>query len=112
MITLKPVRQGLCAGAQSSHCKYFYVDMTCARGQQGKVRLNTIRANTKYTELIETKRVYKHPLYKYKEAYNDVSLIELGRRIAYDYDNFGDTPTCVDLGIARDRKQQKTFKNS
>ena len=75
------------------------MDMTCARGQQGKVRVNTIRANTNYMEVIETKRVYKHPLYKYGEAYNDVSLIELGRRIVYNYDKFGDTPTCLDLGI-------------
>ena len=30
--------------------------------------------------------------------YNDVAVIELGRRIEYDYDKFGDSPTCLDQG--------------
>jgi hypothetical protein len=63
------------------------------------VKTNNIRVKTKYQEVVETKRVYKHPLYKFKRAYDDIALIELGRRIVYDYDTLGDTPTCLDLGI-------------
>jgi hypothetical protein len=74
--------------------------LATSRGS-GEVKLNTIRVNTKYQEMVETKRVYKHPLYKYGRAYDDIALIELGRRIVYDYDTFGDTPTCLDLGIYR-----------
>ena len=41
------------------------------------------------------KKVYKHPLYKYPSLYNDVAVIELGRRIEYNYEKFGDSPTCM-----------------
>jgi hypothetical protein len=43
------------------------------------VKTNNIRVKTKYQEVVETKRVYKHPLYKFKRAYDDIALIELGR---------------------------------
>ena len=45
---------------------------------------------------MEIKKVYKHPLYIYPNLYNDVAVVELGRRIEYDYDKFGDSPTCLD----------------
>ena len=45
---------------------------------------------------MEIKKVYKHPLYTYPNLYNDVAVVELGRRIDYDYDKFGDSPTCLD----------------
>ena len=41
------------------------------------------------------KKVYKHPLYEYPSLYNDVAVIELGRRIEYDFDKYGDSPTCM-----------------
>ena len=44
------------------------------------------------------KKVYKHPLYNFPSLYNDVSVIELGRRVVYDYDTYGDSPTCMDQG--------------
>ena len=44
------------------------------------------------------KRAFKHPLYKFGRAYDDIALLELGRRIVFDFDNYGDTPTCLDLG--------------
>ena len=40
--------------------------------------------------------MYKHPLYKYPNLYNDIAIVELGRRIEYDYNKFGDSPTCLD----------------
>jgi len=64
-----------------------------------QVRINTIRDNTLYKELVEIKRVFKHPLYKYPNLYNDVAVLELGRRVEYDYDLYGDTPSCLDRGI-------------
>jgi hypothetical protein len=66
---------------------------------RGPIRtLTTIRINTKYKEVMEVKRVYKHPLYKFGRGYDNIALVELERRIAYDYDIFGDSPTCMDLG--------------
>ena len=44
------------------------------------------------------KRYFKHPLYKYPTLYNDIAIAELGRRIEYNYDRYGDTPTCLDQG--------------
>ena len=44
------------------------------------------------------KKIYKHPLYTYPNLYNDVAVIELGRRVEFDYDKFGDSPTCLDQG--------------
>jgi hypothetical protein len=61
----------------------------------------TIRFNTQYRETIEMKRVYRHPLYEYGRGYNNIALIELGRRIVFNYDKFGDMPTCLDTGIDR-----------
>ena len=56
------------------------------------------RDGTLYKESVEMKKVYKHPLYKFPSLYNDVSVIELGRRVVYDFDVYGDTPTCMDQG--------------
>ena len=39
--------------------------------------------------MIEVKRVYKHPNYRYPKLYNDLAMIELGRRITYDYKKVG-----------------------
>ena len=69
-------------------------------GASGRsIRANTIRVNTLYTETIEIKRVYRHPEYRFPKSYNDIALIELGRRIVFDYDKFGDSPVCIDQGV-------------
>ena len=81
----------------ASHC-YDDFQNGVSNGPQ-KVRVNTIRDNTNHLELIEIKRVYKHPNYKYPNLYDDVAVLELGRRIEYDFDKFGDTPSCLDQGI-------------
>ena len=54
------------------------------------------RDKTGNIETIEQKRVFKHPLYKFPTLYNDVAIVELGRRIEYNYDKFGDSPDCMD----------------
>lgn len=44
------------------------------------------------------KKAYIHPHYEYPSLYDDIAVVELGRRIVYDYDKFGDTPFCLDQG--------------
>ena len=56
----------------------------------------SFRDKTGNIETIEQKRVFKHPLYKFPTLYNDVAIVELGRRIEYNYDKFGDSPDCMD----------------
>ena len=81
----------------ASHC---YDDFaTGVSAGPRKVRINTIRAGTHYNEIIEIKRIYKHPGYTFPNLYNDVAVLELGRRVEYQYDKFGDTPTCIDKGL-------------
>ena len=63
-----------------------------------KVRTTFIRDQTNHTEFVEIKRVYRHPNYKYPIFYDDVAVLELGRRIEYDFDKFGDSPSCMDQG--------------
>jgi hypothetical protein len=46
-------------------------------------------------ENVEVKRTFIHPFYNYPQFYHDIAVSELGRRIEYDYDRFGDTPTCL-----------------
>ena len=45
----------------------------------------TIRHNTKFNETIEVKRTYIHPDYVFPQLYNDVAVLELGRRIPFNY---------------------------
>ena len=59
----------------------------------------TIRDNTNNLELVEVRRVYKHPNYEYPILYNDIALVELGRRVEYNYEKFGDTPACINQGL-------------
>jgi len=77
----------------ASHC---YDDFGSAVGQPRQVKINTIRDNTPFKDVIEIKRVFKHPKYVYPNLYNDIALLELGRRIDYNYTKYGDTPQCID----------------
>ena len=38
----------------------------------------------------------------YGQLYGDIALIELGRRILFDFEQFGDTPACLDTGLKLD----------
>ena len=44
-----------------------------------------IREGTEYEETVEVRKVYRHPDYRYPRLYNDVAVLELGRRIEYDF---------------------------
>ena len=57
-----------------------------------------MRPGTEYAEVIEIKRSFIHPLYKFPLSYNDISLSEVGRRILFDFDKYGDSPACLDQG--------------
>ena len=51
--------------------------------------MNTLRDGTPFKEVIEVKRVYQHPNYQYPKLYDDIAVVELGRRIPYDYEKVG-----------------------
>ncbi|XP_023335873.1 uncharacterized protein LOC111707106 [Eurytemora carolleeae] len=50
-------------------------------------------------ELVEVKNIYLHPRYRYGELHADIALIELGRRVEFKPEEFGDTPICLDKGL-------------
>ena len=52
---------------------------------EDKKKVVRIRAGTPYEELVEIRKVYRHPRYKFPRLYNDVAVLELGRRIEYDF---------------------------
>lgn len=81
----------------AAHC--YENDMNIFTGGQRQVRVNTIRQNTENKEIIEIKRRFLHPLYTSPSLYNDIAVLELGRRVEYDFAVFGDSPSCLDQGI-------------
>ena len=58
-----------------------------------------------FQETIEVRHVYLHPHFESGEQYGEVALLELGRRIQFDFDQFGDTPACLDTGIELEGKE-------
>jgi len=42
--------------------------------------------------------VTQHPKYVHPNLYNDIAVIELGRRLPENFLKYGDTPTCLDDG--------------
>jgi len=85
----------------AAHCSDFYG----VEGQQKKIRIQAMRTTvSELLEYIEVKNVYIHPEYEVGSYYNDIALIELGRRIEFDFERFGDTPECIDQGIDLDGK--------
>jgi hypothetical protein len=79
----------------AAHC---YVKYNAFTEEARQVKVKSIRVNTTFTELVEVKRVYKHPLYRFPMQYNDVAVMELGRRVEYNFEKFGDSPSCIDQG--------------
>ena len=53
-----------------------------------------VRDHTPYKEIIEIRRQFLHPLYD-GEFYYDIAVLELERKIIYDFDKFGDSPACL-----------------
>ena len=69
----------------AAHCYDDFNDLKPGATQR-EVRVNNLRENTAFTEIVEIKRVYSHPLYTYPLLYNDVAVLELGRRVPFDYE--------------------------
>ena len=78
-----------------------------------------------FQEFVQQRRVFVHPHHKFPQLYNDIALIELDRRIIFDYDGkkfnidiiiianiltqtnilvLGDTPLCISSGNDLDEK--------
>ena len=51
-----------------------------------KKRTLRIRVGTFFEESVEVRNVYKHPGYTTGRLYNDLAVLELGRRIEYDFE--------------------------
>ena len=66
----------------AAHC---YDDFTGSQNKGREIKVNIFRDNTEHKEVIEIKRIYKHPKYQFPELYDDIAVLELGRRIVYDY---------------------------
>jgi len=68
----------------------------CLEGElgPGAIRKITIRDDTAFTETIEVKRFWQFPKFD-GSSYYDIAVIELERRILYDWETYGDSPTCL-----------------
>ena len=53
---------------------------------EDKKRVVRVRLGTPFEETVEIRKVYRHPDYRYPRLYNDVAVLELGRRIEYDFE--------------------------
>ena len=58
-----------------------------------KKRTLRIRVGTLFEESVEVRNVYKHPGYRTGRLYNDLAVLELGRRIEYDFERSRHLPT-------------------
>ena len=47
---------------------------------------NHFREGTFYKDEIELKKIHKHPNYIYPNLYDDIAVVELGRRIEFDFE--------------------------
>jgi len=56
-------------------------------------RTMTVRENTASPETVEVKRVYTYP--HRENLYDDIAVVELGRRIHENYELYGDSPVCL-----------------
>lgn len=54
-----------------------------------------MRDDTPFKEIIEVRRHFVHPLYQFPLIHYDLVIFELERKIEYDFDKFGDSPTCL-----------------
>jgi len=79
----------------------------CVQGTlpPGTTRHINVRTNTDFTESLEVKRLWKYPLFE-GTGYYDIAVLELERRIIYDYETFGDSPTCL---VKKDLESSQLF---
>jgi len=65
--------------------------------KSGEIRQIGIRDGTEHEETVEVRRLWRDSRYdpNGKEKYYDIAVLELERRIIYDYETFGDSPACL-----------------
>jgi len=69
------------------------------------IRIQTLRDTfNEISESIEVRNIYVYPEYEAGSLYNDITLLELGRRVLFDFQKFGDTPVCIDTGLELEGK--------
>lgn len=78
----------------AAHCYESY-----ETDQYDIIQRTVLRENTNASESVEIRKIFKHPLYTTGSLYNDIALLELGRRIVYDFEEQGVTPDCLDQGL-------------
>ena len=64
---------------------------------------------TSYGDVIPFRRIFEHPDFAYT-AYNDIAVIELGKRVEYDIETRGEEPTC--LGRKKEVTETLNFKTN
>jgi len=66
-------------------------------GSEGfQVRVGYIRPNSIYAEQnVMYKKTYVYPHYEFPKQYDDITLVQLERRIPFNYTKYGDTPDCI-----------------
>ena len=62
-----------------------------------KKRTLRIRVGTLFEESVEVRNVYKHPGYRTGRLYNDLAVLELGRRIEYDFQRSCQIPSLQNI---------------
>ena len=62
-----------------------------------KKRTLRIRVGTQFEESVEVRNVYKHPGFRTGRLYNDLAVLELGRRIEYDFDRSCQIPSLQNI---------------
>jgi len=74
--------------------------------KSGETRQISIRDGTEFHESLEVRRLWRDNRFdpNSKEKYFDIAILELERRVIYDYEKYGDSPTC--LGEENDLDQQ------
>jgi secreted trypsin-like serine protease len=74
--------------------------------KSGETRQISIRDGTEFHESLEVRRLWRDNRFdpNSKEKYFDIAILELERRVIYDYERYGDSPAC--LGEENDLDQQ------
>merc|ERR1712142_419196 len=70
--------------------------------KSGQIRQIGIRDGTQFAETVEVRRLWRDSRYdpNNKEKYYDIAILELERRVIFDYEKYGDSPVC--LGTNKD----------
>jgi len=88
-----PINDRWALGA--AHCYQQYTSEQYDRIQQIELQ----NPGNQSSEFVEVRKIFNHPLYIVNNSYNDIALLELGRRLIYNFEKDGLTPDCLDNGL-------------